>query len=198
MKTLLLLLALPALAAASIPDLGNSYWSCRTDVDVTVVVCPAGDGFTLDAAWPTAGGAPVDATIDAWVIDGGGNPVHLYPFEDIWLESPGLAYCTGGTVAAANTDPMGHTYFRILATGGHAYGDLRVMVNGDAIAGAAPNLRLASPDINGDGSVNIADLAVFVGMQEGTYDPDGDLDGNGRLDLTDAVLLFRHFTHACP
>jgi hypothetical protein len=196
--TLLALVAGPA-AAQGIPDLSHAYWSCRATEPVTVIACPAGDGTPLSAALPADGGAPVDATIDVTVLDWNDTPIADFPFEDIWLEAPGLAPCPGGTVASASTDPLGRTTIRYLAAGGQATaGSVQVLLNGDAIDGSAPGLRIASPDITGDGVVNLNDLGTLANDYFGVYSPRSDLDGDGALDLTDVVFLVQHYQHTCP
>ncbi len=196
--TLAILAALTCTATAGIPDLGMSDWSCRTDQDVTILICPAGDGIPLDAAWPVGGGDPVDATIDVWVRDGNGTPVAYFPFEDIWLDGPHLYLCPGGSVAEESTDPQGHTYFRTLFAGGTAFGDQTVRINGDAISGHVPNMRLVSPDVHPDLVVNVTDLVIMAQSLYGSYNTAADLDSDGQINLTDVVLLIQHYNHTCP
>ncbi len=52
---------------------------------------------------------------------------------------------------------------------------------------------LVTPDLNGDGSVNGADLAILLGAWGGT-DPAADLDGDGIVGATDLAILLGSWT----
>jgi len=55
-------------------------------------------------------------------------------------------------------------------------------------------------DVNGDGMVDLADLAVLLahfGMDSGATLLNGDLDGNGSVDLADLALLLAQFGNVC-
>ena len=53
-------------------------------------------------------------------------------------------------------------------------------------------------DLNGDGTVNISDLAALLGnygMTSGADCTDGDLNGDGRVDLSDLAALLANYGH---
>lgn len=55
-------------------------------------------------------------------------------------------------------------------------------------------------DLNGDGVVDIADLAILLanfGAQDGVSAAEGDLDGDGDVDVTDLAMLLANFGTIC-
>jgi len=57
-------------------------------------------------------------------------------------------------------------------------------------------LRYLVGDLDNDGDVDLADLALLLANYgEG---PCGDLDGNGSVDLADLALLLANYGHECP
>jgi hypothetical protein len=58
-----------------------------------------------------------------------------------------------------------------------------------------------APDIDGDHTVSLQDLAVLLahfGMQSGAHGEDGDLDGDGDVELQDLAALLATFGTTCP
>lgn len=56
------------------------------------------------------------------------------------------------------------------------------------------------PDVNGDGTVDLADLATLIahfGTASGAARTDGDVDGDGDVDLSDLAQLLANFGIAC-
>lgn len=56
-------------------------------------------------------------------------------------------------------------------------------------------------DLNGDGDVDLSDLAQLLGHYgmtgDATYE-DGDLDGDGDVDLSDLAALLAVYGTSCP
>ena len=96
---------------------------------------------------PDGTGPNVDATIELWVLDAFGDPIYLYPFSDMWLEteSKGMVLCPGGSVADQSTDINGYTTFSSAMYAGCCGSGMLVIINGTALS--QPALDLRSPAI---------------------------------------------------
>jgi len=74
----------------------------------------------------------------------------------------------------------------------------------DAIAAWCAPVQPPAPcvgDLNGDGSVNLADLAIVLsnyGLTGGATYADGDLDGDGDVDLADLAMMLAVYGASCP
>ncbi len=190
-----------ALAEGSgIPDLDNSTVETRATEDVSLLICPAGDGRRLDQA-QTFGGGSMDATIELYLLDGEMFPIELFPFEDMWLQSPDLCFCNGGSNADATTDADGYTQFANPLYGGGCaeVPSLVVMVNGMEVGdGPIPFIKVNSPDMNCDLSINLVDLGQFASLYYLGYNYCEDFYWDGILNLNDVIILARHIGHSCP
>jgi hypothetical protein len=62
---------------------------------------------------------------------------------------------------------------------------------------ASPPGNIAYGDLNGDGTVNQADLNILL-SHYGTTDPSADVNGNGTVDITDQSIFLRHFGSGVP
>ncbi len=198
-------LSVATLGFAGVPDVNNSTASTAATVQVSVFNVPDGTGKALTEARDAAGNV-VDATITVTLLDAGMNPVYLFPFEDMWLETTlgGLVPCANGTVADASTDINGQTTFTgPFYAGGitdPASGELtRVMVNGAGLVGSDMDIQFNSADMTGDGIVNISDLSSFsAGYLGGSYVYDVDFSYDGVINLSDLVLFSTAFNATCP
>ncbi len=193
----------PALACTGVPDLDLSIVAQAFEGLATLLVIPDGSGPPLTEA-RTADGTTVDATIHLTVITYcfGEDPVPGFPREDMWLESigGGLASCQGGTIADANTDEDGHTQWsQPLKAGGNDQGNCRVMVNGMPVGDAAgQTLNFNSPDMDGDGAINLTDIHRFSVDYFGPYEFRADLMRDGSVNLSDLSVLARALGKSCP
>lgn len=201
-------LGLAAFGYAGIPDLNNSQATTAATATVSVYNLPDGTGARLDYC-QLADGSYTDATITVTLMDGQSpaQPVFLYPFEDIWLETTlgGLKACPGGTVADASTNILGVTTFATeLAAGG--YSDPTsgeqcvVMINGGALVGSNLDILFNSPDLSGDGVVNLTDMTLLgPSLQLGApYSYAADLYYDGTVNLSDMVLFANGIGTSCP
>jgi hypothetical protein len=157
----LALLAISTVTSAGIVDPTHSWATLATAG--TIVVAPGG-GHTFVY--------PDNHQIDVFLNDDAGNPVEIIN-SDIWLEDVGVVWCPGGVFADSSTfapDP-GHTTFTgmpqggVDATGGFDCANiaLDVIAMGFQIAiDDHLELSVASPDLEGSGSVTAADFAVFA------------------------------------
>jgi hypothetical protein len=187
----LLFLCIAAPAWAGIPcELLSAY----TDgIYRVAVVSPAGTAPSL---------ADQGTVIHVEVFDCTPAPVENFPYQDIWISDPGtgeLWLCQGGSVADANTDANGHTTISgVVYSGGHTETGTLVFVAGIPVDVAGPlPLDFVSPDIDGDGDVDIQDFSRF-GQDFGTSALQSDLVSDGLVDLADFGAFGRHFGEACP
>jgi len=157
----LAVLAMNSIANAGIVDPANS--SATIVAGGIMTVAPGGaDSFTI----------PVNHRIDVYVNDSGNNPVEIIA-SDIWVSDPLIVWCPGGVIADSSTfapDP-GHTTFTGTPRGGVSTGaecaniSLDVIAVGNTIASLA--LSVNSPDLNGSGTVTVADFGLFAGYFQG-------------------------------
>ena len=119
-----------------------------------------------------------------------------YPLEDIWLAGDDLAVCPGGTSPDQIDDEGWVIWESPLRAGGRALGGtLEFYLNGDPTA--MPYLEIVSCDMNGDLVVNLADLATFVGLFFGPYEPRMDMNWDGAVNLIDVVLMTQAIGAQC-
>lgn len=219
MKTLLLLLlalattliAVPCLGTSGVPSLTLSTAEIAdgTGEILTLMVVPDGSGPGFAAAADAAGNQ-ADATIELVLRDPQGMPIVLFPLEDLWLESGDpashLAGCRGfGShpaylVPDAHTDIDGRTRWTLPpAAGGYTAGPTQVIVNGSALQGT-PGLPLSfnSPDITGDGKVDLSDVVPFAVDFYGDYHLRSDLQHDGVINLSDVAKMAEHMGAVCP
>jgi hypothetical protein len=193
----IMVVGMASLAWAGVPDLNLSSAEIMAGSDgASVYSLPNGNGSGLDEAF-LAGGAVVDATITVQLIDTNTDPIFLYPFEDLWMETSlaNLSFCSGGTVADASTDVNGETTFSNPIAGG-SYTDptterMLVMVAGAPIAGGGVDVQFNSPDISGDLVVNLTDIVAFTQLLGGDTSSHplfaGDFNNDGTINLSDIV-----------
>nr|MEE4268007.1 hypothetical protein [Candidatus Krumholzibacteria bacterium] len=197
-----LLWAAPLFAQSGIPDLSNcEAWLAYEGPEVlTLMVRPDGQGSAFTEA-QLPDGTHVDGTLFVKVIDWGEEPVVNFPAEDLWIESEdgGLVACLGGTIADVNTDETGLSYWiEPLQAGGSSLGSAAVFVSGDSWGTGDLPLNFNSPDLTGDGVVNLADLAYFSEIYYEDYDFRADLYRDGVINLSDVALMAQGWGVACP
>lgn len=180
-----------------------------TEGPVSLFNVPDGSGLAFTEAYGP-GGAVVDATITMTLFDdypGWGQPVAQFPFEDMWLESGDglLVPCNGGTCADVNTDQNGVTSWSApLEAGGRADpdegGDIYIVINGAVPEGDGHvmDMRMNSPDINGDGEVNLSDIPPFAEDFYGAYAYRSDFVWDGLVNLSDLAELAKAMASSCP
>lgn len=210
MLALLTVGALPAAAITGVPSLDLSTVECAYEGDeiLSLYVLPDGSGQNLSQALlpNDPDGGPLvttDATITLTLRDSAGYPIVYFPAEDLWIESSngGMARCPGGSIAEANTDYDGQTRWSgSFRAGGWSTGSLQVYVNGSPVTDGAVAIRVNSPDIDGNLSVDLADVAVFASHYFGFdhYDYSCDYNFDGALNLSDIALLANGVGTVCP
>lgn len=207
-KTALMVLAVffiaqPCLAQSGIPDLSHcvAYIAYDGPGTASLLVVPDGDGNPFTEAHDEEGNV-VDATITLIMLDNMDVPIAHYPFEDCWLESigGGLVACPGGTTADANSDVNGMMeWVNPMFAGGFSEELVQVYINGSALD-TSPGfpLKFNSPDSNGDGIVNLNDVAFFVTRFFSSYHFSCDFNGDGVINLVDVAIFTSHLGAQCP
>lgn len=169
----------------------ESSWA-RSDGG-NVYVSPRGTGPSL---------ASVGATVEVYLDAGcGDSAIANYPFQDIWLDDAGdggLALCTGGSVADANTGADGRTTISGSLFAGGATAAMLVYIAGSALSSDPLDIQAVSPDMNGDLRVDLQDIAAFAATYFGVYDSRADFDFNGVLNLGDIGILALENGATCP
>lgn len=192
---------------ASVPPQPSVEITRSAGQPVSLFSTPAGGGNAFAQAF-AFGGAIVDATLEIvlWPdAPGFGDPIAGFPAQDIWLEGMAgtLVPCGGGTCPDQDTDAEGRTrWAQPLRTGGYAetgtFGPVWILVNGDAIAGGALDLRLNSADLNGDGFVNLGDGGLFTQDLYLGYAYRSDFVWDGVINVSDAGLMAQALGAHCP
>lgn len=186
----MVMLGTAGVAVGGIPDLSLSTATIAPEANgASVFVVPDGSGQPFTEA-RAPGGAVVDATITLTLIDTQGDPIFLYPREDLWLETSldGLVSCDGGASADHATDVDGRTtWSQPLGAGGNSDGEVvHVYIAGAHLNGPGLNLIFNSADINGDLVIDLSDIAAFTPMLF-TDNIDGDFNHDGVVDLSDVA-----------
>lgn len=195
-----------SVAVANVPDLGLSTATmATTGQTLSLFNRPDGGGSPLTEAYVlNGGGAKADATITLTLVDGLGNPIANYPFEDLTLScddgaGQAMVPCVGGVSADGNTDAAGQTTFAgTLRAGGWAAANTDVMVAGSALTSGGVALQMNSSDLNGDGVVAVSDISLFAQIYYGSYSYGADFNADGSVAISDVSLLAQGNGAACP
>ena len=198
-----LVVGMASFAMAGVPDLALSTATTAATEPVSLFNLPDGSGNEQDLAF-AFGGVMIDATITLYVVDGLGDPIVAYGAEDMWLETTlgGLMPCTGGTTADFNTNDEGRTVWATAHQAG-GYTDPAteltvVVINGDALSQAGFNIQHNSADIDGNGVVNLTDIAAFTQDLFGAYVFRADYLWDGVINISDVALMAQGNGLSCP
>jgi hypothetical protein len=199
-----LVVGMASFAMAGVPDLALSTATTAATEPVSLFNLPSGAGSELEFDAQAFGGSVMDATITLWLVDGLGDPIISYGFEDMWLETTlgGLSACTAGTTADQNTDDVGMTrWINALQAGGSTDPATEltvVVINGDALSQAGFNIQHNSADFDGNGAANISDIAAFTQILFGAYLYAADFLWDGVINLLDVALMAQGNGTSCP
>lgn len=193
---LILLCAVPATAQID-PNTSTAVLSAPS----CLMSCPAGDGNTFGASGvnvtftifdvtglPVVGLSPRDFEID------GITPFRVadafYPAGPAWdLQQAGF-----GVIA-----PGVYGFQGALTAGGNEPSRALGKVRGLTLVGAGSMpLTMVSPDMNGDGAVNLIDVTLFTSVFYGAYSFTADFNCDGAVNLIDVTFLATHIGHALP
>ncbi len=206
MKLLLIftLLLVPTITFATVPDFSNCSATCAYYGPVSLFVVPDGSGqpLTEASARDLAGDGPIDATITVTLLDIMAVPIYMFPEEDVYLETSlgGMMACAGGVHADSPSDINGEmTFISALRAGGHSsVGEqMVVLINGMPLFGYDLDIMVNSPDIDGNGVVNLTDITMFAGDM-GSYNFRSDFYQDGVLNLVDIVFMAGSVSGNCP
>ena len=197
----LVAVGMTGLAMAGIPDLDNSSASSPTGcIEISV----DGSGTAIGAA---------GMTVTVTVLDGNGDPVVGYPFQDVWLgDTLGgteIVLCNGGSTANGNTNASGVTFITgAVAGGGTTTTGMNVYLAGAPLNGVILPISASNPDLNGDLAVTTAgDLQPVPGgfanlYLNGVYDSEDDFNFDGTENLLDVTRFAGQWAAvppvACP
>lgn len=205
---LLVLLGGLPLLAADIPLVPYVEATIATPGPLSLFVVPDGGGHPLTRAFNPLG-QEVDGTITMTLYDQAppwGVPVPGFPREDIWLADlgGGLVSCQEGMIPDSDTDALGMTsWSAALSAGGSAEpgsgNHFAIIVNGWILAETMlTEIRANSADINGDGNVNLTDVAIFSSGYFGAYTYAHDFKWDGVVNLSDLAMLAAAYGARCP
>lgn len=194
----------PCFADTDVPDLYLSEAFIAYDGPgiPTLMVVPNGSGSPFTEAHDEQGNV-VNATITLYLRDSQGIPFVYFPWEDMWLESAdgGVVPCLWwGMTADQDTDVNGVTmWVNPPVAGGFSQGPVIVYVNGSPLlSNSGLPLEFTSPDINGNGYVNLQDLAILALDFYSGYNFQSDLNGDGSINLSDIAIFAQHLGAHCP
>jgi hypothetical protein len=200
-----------ATMAGAVPAPVVEEVQCNVTEPVCILVVPDGTGLTFQDA-RTIDGDVVDVTLSVliWLYDEFGPIGPLGGFSADWLtiQAPdGLTQgCAQDHVAAADHDTGedGWTEFTLAPrAGGWSQDLLEIYIMGDpasAFGSEIPPLPIYfnSPDIDGDLTVDLTDISLFV---QDLAAPDApfrsDLVWDGVIDLSDIAVFTQHLGAGC-
>jgi hypothetical protein len=184
------------------------------DIDVTAsIISSGGSPIAICLAGDLSGLVPAGASILVQVRDCTGAPVvgllpRHFEVDGAPLLSMADGWNPGGTPAGS---PPRHNLngFTVVAPGdylldvpilgGGCGSGLNVKVLDCLIKTGAPlPQRFVSPDMNGDGVNNLADIALFTSCFLTPGCPCCDLNLDGICNLADVALIAIHYPHAYP
>lgn len=186
-----------------VPDLDSSIvtWRLGAGQSATLLVVPDGSGPPFSAA-RNAAGMLVDVTITLQLVDTCGDPIFMFPPEDMWIQSAdqGVAWCLGGACADGPTDRFGQAHWVLpRRAGGHSQAACEVLFNGMVVNNGGPlPLRFNSPDLNGDLEVGLVDIVLFSEAYFGAYQAAADFTADGVLNITDIAIMAGARGAHCP
>lgn len=193
-------------AETGVPDLEKSWVEMAWIGPSSPVLfnVPNGGGAAFFEAY-TLDGYVVDATITLYLRDSDDEPVTNYAADNMWLMTNdalgGFAPCFEGTIPDSPTDPDNGvtTWANPLRAGGWSEGQTVVMIDGSPLLSVGLNLRHNSPDIDGNGTVNLTDLPYFVvDFFSINYSFRSDFFYDGQINLSDVPPFAANRNNACP
>jgi hypothetical protein len=205
----LLCLSVSLVPPPAVAGIGHDYF-CNPEYSfsepVSVYTLPDGTGDPLTECFLNGGGR-ADATIQVTLEVDAYLALAGVPAEDLWLaplHGVDLVTCGGPPlVADGPTDADGRTSFSGAFAAGGSLGPgsndgLLIIYNG-LVCVDSPLLPIAinSPDISGDGVVDISDVVLFSATYSGAYSYRCDFYWDGAINLVDLIQMARGFGSRC-
>ena len=160
---------------------------------------PVDSYFLFDANGPVVDPYELKVLIDTWHCEPGeaAAGVQMEYLQGV-SHSANMAFAEPTAHLSGPTDAAGVAEIVLpLRGGGHGtYSDWGL--SGPNVAcclNLDTHLRINSPDINGDLTVNVTDLSMFATDFFGAYDYRSDLHWNGAIDLGDLTYFSRAYLH---
>lgn len=196
-----------------VPSACTAVLSGSPNNDVSMFLVPGGTGSPFSNCFEP-GAVTVNAKITVTLVDIAGNPVVGYPHNWIALEemnSP-LGWCRNVTnpptsqcpnFADFPTNAMGQTDFTLSYYGGgwviqptHVW--VFLPSSGWNQIPSQLNVSYNSPDQNGDGIVNLVDLALFAMVFTGPYQYQADFNYDQVINIVDLAMFAMAMGSSCP
>jgi hypothetical protein len=154
--------------------------------DVVVLICPLGDTpklADLGVAISLPFGAPVPEG-SIFALEACGDLIFCVPPEiDGPPDASGMATFSGAVIGGGQTDKW------LWATG---------WIPEPPCLAIEVDIRLVSPDIDGDLMVNLEDLSLFaMAWPPLPFDARADLNGDLMIGLVDLAIFADHYGHSC-
>jgi hypothetical protein len=205
-------LAAILLAAVGHADVGGPYvgqvaYSPTAEVSVFVVPDGSGVALTEAVAFPQS---TADATIRVQMVDSSGDPIAWFPAEYMWLvfddETGTMGPCDDHQFHPdGDADADGWlTWSLPLRGGGWSEGPVWISYFGEPAWGYGGSvdpvaMRANSPDISGDGEVNLTDVVLFTAnLNASQYHYRSDFNWDGVVNLADVVRVVQALGVGCP
>jgi len=107
---------------------------------------------------------------------------------------PNDGYVLQNCLITTTADAAGVADYHLRAGGTCQGASIRVFADGVVLA---TRNSIASPDQNGDLTVNAVDNGILAAKLLGPYDPTADLNCSGALEIGDPDVLLAHAGHSC-
>jgi hypothetical protein len=186
--TIAVVLSFAVCASASVPSASTSTVECEVQgpsncVPTSAVVCPASDidNIHVTVTVRNVYGDPLPAkTVDCYAIEVSGD----------------FCWCPGESLQTDVTDALGQAFFDFTDFGGCGFVQFGATCEGVVFVPCAA-IFVASPDMDADCVVGLADFAMFAAAFGGA-DPCADFDCDAAVGLADFAIFAAHFGHVCP
>ena len=186
--TIAIVLSFAMYASASVPSASTSTVECEVQgpsacVPTSAVVCPASDIDNIH--------------VTVTVRNVYGDPLEGKTVDCYGIEVSGVfCWCPAESLKTDITDANGQAFFDFTDFGGCGNVQFGATCEG-VVFNPCAQIFVASPDINGDCSVDGPDFAMFASAYL-TANPCMDYNCDGFVDGPDFAFFAAHYLHACP
>ena len=184
MKSHSLNISLLCLIPILILTAGSAFAQCGSPANSTfpthITVCPSGDLMAVGQVLDAQGNPCISSTIHMQF----NNPAA----GTLW-SAPGFPF----PLLTSSTSLNGMVSFSPMVGGCSMAGSVTFFDPSGVVLGTA--LTINSPDLNGDGIVNLMDLSLFANAFFGNYSPNADFNMDGVINLADLSYIAQHLGH---